>query len=147
MGVDFTGRQTTAFALSLNFTFFGQGIQLNFGVASSSDDWAFQFSYAASDDSKTEIKQKGVSMGASVVIQHTKCDSVRDLAGSSTSTGIGGPVSLELVSNDTGVIGGQVGAGIGHSLDLHQIESYTYNSKVWKHWNPAKKIAKWFMER
>ena len=57
-----------------------------------------------------------------------------------------GPISFDIIANDSGPMGWQMGFGVGEAYDVHSIKTYTYNSPVWETLNPVKRIAKWIQE-
>ena len=145
MGYDPTGKWTLAFSISLNFTLFGQGIEVSAGIAVSPDDFAFQVAYAASGDAQTNIEQTGENVSLSLNLQYTEFESVSYLDGPMENYGVNTPLGGFdiLMTEDSEYVGWQLGAGPGVSYDVHRITNYTYNSTVWEMFNPTKKIAEW----
>lgn len=145
MGCDPYGTWTMAFSVSINLNFFGEGIVLNFGIATSEDDFTFQFSYAAHDDTKTEIKQKGVNASIGVNLQYTDFESVEQLEGGMYNSGVSLPVGRFdiLTSEKNEYAGWQIGFGPGVAADFHKTKTYTYNSDVWEPLNLTRRMAEW----
>ena len=143
-GFDPTGNWTIAFSLGASFSLFGKGITVSVGIAISSDDFTFQATYASSNDDKTSIEQLGENIGVSIGLQYTEFDSVTKLDGPMDNIGINTSVgSLDFLfdSKENKYAGWQIGVGGGQTYDIHRTTSYTYNSTVWKTWNPTKRIA------
>ena len=133
------------FAISFNATIllFGKGIDIGVGFAMSSDDFTFQLTYAASDDSITDVDQFGIVEAASINIQYTELSSVTELKGPMYAYGINAPISFDILSTEEQPVGWQIGVGPGVAYDIHKIKSFTYNTAVWETWNPTKRLIEW----
>ena len=143
MSFDPLGKWTFAISFNVTILLFGRGIDIGVGFAMSADDFTFQLTYAASDDSVTDVDQFGIVEAASINIQYTELSSVTELEGPMYAYGINAPISFDILSTEEQPVGWQIGVGPGVAYDVHKIKSYTYNTDVWETWNPTKRLIEW----
>lgn len=87
---------------------------------------ALQWTYSVPNNEKTRNTVFGASAGVGVIMQVTNLESVDELNGSSTSTGVNALVGVDAVSNDKDeLVGAAVSVSLGCGADFHINETQT----------------------